>query len=160
MPDVVVFVRPVFLFVLCNPHENQHLAPLRSELRGLLIKHYRILSTTVDSVLEWTKINSSSAFMEYLQFLLDVFEIREKSLAKNSEAKKATVIVRRAQELPFLSSLCYQAIVLGLNVDQLVNEIKSRIISIVAFANEQSCDKEDACGAIYSLSESANITIM
>ena len=46
-------------------------------------------------------------------------------------------------------------------MDQLLNEIKSRITSVVAFANEQlCCDKEDACGVISSLSESVNITII
>ena len=76
----------MLLFVLCNPNENQNLAQLRTEFRRFLVKHYHILEDTVNLVLEWTKYEDTPySFVEFVQFILDIFEVR-----KTSEIKEAS----------------------------------------------------------------------
>ena len=157
------FIRPVFLFVLCNPYENPNLAGLRSEFRSLLLKHFSSMTETINLVLEWTKYtDKQTVFLEYAQFLLDIFEARKKFLAK-TDIYKDKVVLCCAKQLPFLLALSCNGIKLGLNINHLLNEIKSRIDFIVEFSKTEvkaSENDENRSKATYNLVESLNISII
>ena len=138
------FIRPVFLFVLCNPHENPNLAALRNEFRNLLLKHHTNLSDIIRLVMEWTKYEDShTAFVEYVQFSLNVFQVQQITLEDDGRAR--SLAVRYAKQLPFLLSLSCHAVQLGVSINHLLGEIKSRIDLISKFPKirEQNRDNPE-----------------
>ena len=136
------FIKPVFLFVLCNPYENANLASLRTDLRRLLIKHHKSLDNIIQLVLEWTKYEDNPAtFKEYSQFCLDIFEAQSSKL-NNVPGGEMARIVAGVNQLPLLLSLCCHAIKLGNSIWSLLQEIRTRIDALVKFSEKQEIASE------------------
>ena len=140
--EINTFIKPVFLFVLCNPYENANLASLRNEFRRLLIKHHKPLDNIIQLVLEWTKYEDNPAtFVEYSQFCLDIFEAKS-SKVNNDPGGEMERIVSDVNQLPLMLSLCCHAIKLGNSIWSLLQEIRTRIDALGKLSEKQEIVSE------------------
>ncbi len=112
--EQVDLLRPVIMFVMCDPHQHDHFAALRGCLLQTLLHHKgAAIDLLLWKILSWFTFNSAAAFYENAHHALRIL---------------AHIDLEADRLLPYLSSLTLKAVRLGVDPGFLLVEIRKHSV--------------------------------